>query len=87
MKKGLIEIIEGLNLTSMNNFCEAISKAQNNKIEMGKELILARYGDEDWIRAIRKKDWNSITKMYNRTKFSTMVKFINLIGEKKEWRK
>ena len=73
--------INNLNLGSFQKLGEAISKAQNDKIEMGKELILAKYSETHWIIAIKNKDWKKITKMYNRTKFGVMIKFVNIYNK------
>lgn len=66
-------------MNALKKFVEALSAGM--EFDMGKEIILSRYGDDEWIEAIRKKDWKKIKNMYTSTRFETVAKVGKLIGE------
>ena len=63
--------LDGLNSKSFELLSIAISKGSKMK---SKPLVSARYGEKDWVDAIRKKQWDKISKMYNGTQIKVMMK-------------
>ena len=78
MNKTLTEVIESLNLNAFIKLCEAFNKGINkNK----KEIIVARYGDKELIKLIKKKEWNTIAKIYNSIQFGTLITVGNIFNK------
>jgi hypothetical protein len=76
-KMKLEKCILSLNLKSLEKLSLAIGEGQ--KVNPEKEIVLARFGDEEWIKAIRKKEWNKISQMYSSTRFGTIMQIAGII--------
>lgn len=72
------EVIDRMNMKAFEEFSIALNHGSTQK---QKPITRASYFEEDWIKAIRKKKWSKIEKMYNCTGWGLIMRIINKVKE------